>query len=292
MENNNQSIQCRQTNEMHHSKRYPPTCSLLPGTFYSIGTYIGGIVRCIMSLDMPIFFRTNPLQLSILLPTVEARSPWADFLLSIGYTLKRSGRCSYMFAMSCRYNELYESVSDLRTCHMLPVLSFVQSGRGRTVSVTHSAHHTILPALLTSESTAQCFMMTGARLYCLYPQLFEDNEYRHTRFVRRSRQYRPIDWFGLGLLPQIRDDTQLSDTPCGEDCHIRWRPALPSNGISGIQSIQWGGMDANSTLLQDDRLVEDSQMLWKKDVGNCDNRLCPNFGSSYGGLNNPRYWST
>ncbi len=90
----------------------------------SRGAIVGGVVRCIMSLDMPIFFKINPLQLDILLPTVEARSTWADFLLSIGYTLKHSGRCSYESAISCRYNELYESVSELHLCCMLSILSF------------------------------------------------------------------------------------------------------------------------------------------------------------------------
>lgn len=160
------------------------------------------------------------------------------------------------------------------------------------MSVTHSAHHTILPALLTSEATFQCFMLTGARIYCLYPQLFEDHEYRCIRFLTPTRQRRPIDCFGHGLSLQTNDRTQISETPCGEDCHIRWRPALPSNSVSGIQSIKWGGINADALLPQEDRLFEDSHMRWKRDVGNCDNHKCPNFGSSYGGLNDPRYWST
>lgn len=156
----------------------------------SRGAIVGGIVRCIMSLDMPIFFRTNPLQLSILLPTVEARSPWADFLLSIGYTLKRSGRCSYMFAMSCRYNELYESVSD--SCiHVFCYLFLLCSVWTRENGVRHT---------FSSPHDSSCTSHIGNHI-----PMFHDDRRKTVLFIPSTIRRQRVQAYPLyGALPPLQ----------------------------------------------------------------------------------------
>ncbi len=167
----------------------------------------------------------------------------------------------------------------------------------RFVSITFSSHHSILPALLTSDMTHQHFMMTGSRLYCFYPQLFENHEFRRIRpGPPYNRPSGPIQRFAFGLRHQVAHSTPLSDIPCGSACHIQWMTALPSNNVSGIQSFRWGGMHVacHNTGIpspDEDRLFENNHMLWRRNLGNCDNQACPNFGSSHSRLHNPRFWT-
>ncbi|KAH9478029.1 hypothetical protein JR316_0010265 [Psilocybe cubensis] len=178
----------------------------------------GPLVRCIMSVDNPIYTQVYPIQLDIILPRRYAFGSFDSFVRSQGYHGENTGNVEMSLRKGLKRFHTYLSWNGvMKVCLLL------------------ATDDKTLPGLLSAPSSSQMFALSHTRLYCFYPQLFAKRQFLYIRNDVDDIIMPPYEEFNFGLWN--RDGLVLSE-PCGETCPVLWRRITAGGGVA---IMRWGG---------------------------------------------------
>ena len=139
---------------------------------------------------------------------------------------------------------------------------------GRKIWVVETFADNIGHLVLNVQNTATMYALTSSHIYCMYPELQDENEninfaHSETRWWNPSQ---PEYVFGM----RTHLTTQFWNKPCGRLCPVYWR----TGNIEGAEVHLWNIGEEVKAVTLDLR-----KFTWRLPRGtSCRNERCPNYG--------------